>query len=284
MEGPRASVAQLPLMKPCVLVGERQDRTQFEALAAADFSPWHTSIGSIVFQRPDGWVMVDPAFGHTIDEDLKRSPPWFGIVMGTAQGKTPVLALLENAGISYRDVKYVLVTHSHWDHVGGLRDLTASSILLPRTELEHARSQKKYLDHGIMKHQLEVKGARFQPFEFDGPPYEGFSSSHDVFRDGTVVAVPLPGHTPGSAGYFLNSGDGKRFLLVGDAVWSYEGIKRPAHKNPLASAIVDYDQPALAETIGRLHTLAEERPDLVIVPAHDGDQAAKVGECPERSR
>src|SRR3954465_4441200 len=76
LEGPRSTVSGLPVMKPCALYGQKTNRKQYEATAAFSFEPWHTGIGAVAFQRPDGWVLVDPPFGHTIGDDLARSPPW----------------------------------------------------------------------------------------------------------------------------------------------------------------------------------------------------------------
>ena len=38
----------------------------------------------------------------------------------------------------------------------------------------------------------------------------------DLFDDGSVVFVPLPGHTGGSNGMFVNLRSGKRFFFMGD--------------------------------------------------------------------
>jgi glyoxylase-like metal-dependent hydrolase (beta-lactamase superfamily II) len=88
-------------------------------------------------------------------------------------------------------------------------------------------------------------------FTFDGPAVWGFPASHDVLGDGSIVAVPLPGHTPGSAGYVVSSGDGARWLFVGDAVWAREGIERPAAKGVFARAL-SWRRRVAAATIGRL--------------------------------
>lgn len=285
MDGPRADVRALPVLAPCTLTGFRAQRPLAAAINQLDFQPWNQSITSVAFKRPEGWVIIDPAFGHEIDEDLRKSPPWFGAIMGRGEGKRPLLGLLSSSGIPYRDVRYALVTHAHWDHVGALRDLSVTKVRLPTAELAFARAQHGTLGHGVMPQHVAISDDRFEPFEFDGGPYEGFEHSHDVFGDGSVVAVPLPGHTPGSTGYFLNSGDGRRWLLIGDTAWANEGVVRPAHKMPLIRPIVDGDLETLSVTLGKLHDLSQHRPDLMIVPAHDADANARAfPECPASAR
>ncbi|HUB05468.1 MAG TPA: hypothetical protein VMB50_00615, partial [Myxococcales bacterium] len=91
-----------------------------------------------------------------------------------------------------------------------------------------------------------------------------------LFGDGSVVLVPLPGHTPGSLGVFLNNVHGHRVLFVGDAVWSSDGISLPSQRPLLMSRLVDFDREEVSDTIWRLRHLHERDPQVLIVPAHDG--------------
>lgn len=273
---PMANVAAK--VTPCRVTGEEKERRLYEGTATASLERWHTGIGSIVIRHPKGLVVIDPAFGRTIAEDLRRSPPWFGAVMGTGSGKEPLIGGLDRAGIDPRDVQYVLLSHAHWDHAGALRDLPRSRVLMDAKEYQFARSRRGFVDHGAMRHHFDIAPMRFAPFIFDGPPYENFPASHDVFGDGSIVAVPTRGHTPGHTAYFINTPTG-RLLYVGDAAWTLEGIKQPVHKNPLASAIADYDLEGVAQTLGKLHAIYEQRKDIQIIPAHDWDAMSVVPEC-----
>src|SRR5439155_1313058 len=78
---------------------------------------------------------------------------------------------------------------------------------------------------GIPQH---LARARVEKLTFPGPAYEGFDKSQDVLGDGSIVAVPTPGHTSGATSYFVNSGDGHRWFFVGDAAWVKEGFAAPA--------------------------------------------------------
>ena len=268
-----------PTVSPCLLVGESVERRLYEGTATASLEEWHSGIGSILIRHPKGMVIIDPAFGRTIEDDLKRSPPWFTAIMGTAHGKIPLLTLLERAGVDSREVAYALLSHAHWDHAGALRDLPKAKVLLDEKEFAYARGRRGHLDHGVMRHHFDIPAMRFQPFVLDGPPYEGFTASKDLFGDGTIVAVPLHGHTPGHTGYFINGPDGARWLYIGDAAWALEGIKQPVHKNLLASGIVDHDLEAVAQTLAVLHAFTEQRPDVKVVPAHDFDAMRTLPEC-----
>lgn len=278
--GDHAKVDGLPVLAPCTLTHERHERPIALGLAGLPTGIWLQSIATIMVRHPKGLVLIDPGFGAAVQEDLAHAPLWFRTVMGDGVGSKPLGELLRANGVDPAEVRTALVTHSHWDHVGGLRDLpnVTTYVCAEERAFDEALGED-YVVHGTMPHQLAAKAGTFQTFTFDGPPYEGFERSHDFFGDGTLVAVPLFGHTPGSTGWFVSSGDGKRWLFVGDAAWTQDGIAKPAHKSRIASAIVDYDRDQLAATLGRLHDLYVNRKDLQLVVAHDVRTYVGVPEC-----
>lgn len=261
----------------CIVWGERHDRRMYEGVSELSFAPWHQAIATVVLKHPaKGIVLVDPAFGLDVAEDLRRVPPWFTIISGGAKTKTPAVTGLREAGIDARDVKEVLLTHAHWDHAGGLRDLPVARVQLAKAEYDHVASLERYLEHGVMRHHFVKSWPRTTPFELDGPPVLRFEASHDVFGDGSVTAVALPGHTPGSVGYLLRGRGGKRWLLTGDSTWTLRGVEKPAHK---LVRLIDLDGKQTGESIGRLHVLLKEHPEIAILPAHDGAALEALPTC-----
>lgn len=275
---PKAATAPTPV-PVCRLDGEVHDRRLWAGIEGFSFEPWHQVIGSVVVKHPRGVLVIDPAFGEEIATDLRQAPLWFRLVMGDGHGKAPLVKLLDAAGIDPRSVKWTALTHVHWDHAGGLRDLPLASIRLSKAEHDHVRTLKGHLDRGAIPRHFDVAPVRFQPFEFDEGPRDGFGASHDLFGDGSVVAVPLPGHTPGSTGYLVEGEGGQRFLFIGDAAWALEGVKRPVPKFRVASLVVDNDREQTAETLGRLHALMKARPDIHVIPSHDLDAMQAVPSC-----
>ena len=117
--------------------------------------------------------------------------------------------------------------------------------------------------------RILLEGADITPVTWDGPPVENFAASHDLFGDGSIVLVRMPGHTPGSLGVLVTRMKGKRLLFVGDTAWSRDAVAIPSHKLKLMS-FVDDDPVQLGESLWRLHHLAQRDGDLIIVPTHDG--------------
>ena len=109
---------------------------------------------------------------------------------------------------------------------------------------------------------------RVHALHFESKPYETFDESADIFGDGSVVVVKLPGHTPGNVGTFVNPSPTLRIFHVGDAVNANEAIERRLPKS-FVMAAMDYDVSQANATVAKLSQLHELDPGLLIVPAHD---------------
>ncbi len=261
----------------CVLMQERSTRSRLEGVAELSNEPWPYAIASVLIRHPAGLVVLDPAFGRNVADDLARGPKLFAIAMGPARTKRPLEAVMREADLDPAEVTLALATHVHWDHVGALGDLPNAKVLLAKPELEWARTLTRYLDGGARPHHLARARGRLWQFDFTGPARDGFPASFDLFGDGAIVAVPLPGHTPGSTGFFVRTASGRTALFTGDTSWTMRGIEAPVHKNPLARFDVSVAQ--TGEALGLLHALHRARPDLLLVPAHDASALEQLPAC-----
>jgi glyoxylase-like metal-dependent hydrolase (beta-lactamase superfamily II) len=102
-------------------------------------------------------------------------------------------------------------------------------------------------------------------------PYETFDQSYDLFHDGSVVIVPLPGHTPGSLGVFVNLAPDRRLFLVGDVVHDSRGYLERVDK-PWLTARTDSDPPAARWMVARVAQFRAMVPSVQVLPAHARDE------------
>lgn len=253
--------ASLPDLRPCALVHLVQEENLSNAARGFFRGDFELAYTTFLIRHPRGVVLVDAGFGDTIAADLESAPFWFRWQFGSARAAKPLAALLAEVGVKPAEVAVVLLTHAHWDHASGLAQVPDARVLTAETWIlgEHAMKHLAMPQH--------FAKARVEPLKFDGPEYDGFPASHDVFGDGSIVAVPTPGHTPGSTSYFINGASG-RWLFIGDAAWVKEGFAEPALKGRMASAFADSDAQQTADTLGLLHAVYEAHA-ANLVTAHD---------------
>lgn len=277
---PEAAVAPTPrqarALELCRLDQERQVRGRSLGVDEWSSAPWQYVIGSVAIKHPAGLVILDPAFGERIAEDLAWAGPLVTSVMGTGRGKRPLVQVMRQAGLDPEDVHLALITHAHWDHTGALGDLPNARVLINQAELEWTRHFSAYVDHGVMPHTLKRAKRQLFTFRLDGPPVDGFPGSFDVLGDGSIVGVPLPGHTPGSTGWLVRGVGGRTWLFSGDTSWTLRGVQLPAHKSIRA---FDDDLPALSRSLATLHAFLTHRPDVRVMPAHDGEAMDQLPPC-----
>lgn len=228
------------------------------------------SMAAILVLHPRGNLLFDTGFGHKVDEHVKRLPALMRAATDYTKG-TPVGFQFTKHGIALSDLAGVVLTHAHWDHVSGLD-------ALPDVPVWVNRAEQGFIADGGLKTELlrSFKRIVYKVYEFDGGPYLGFPSSHDVWGDGSIVLVPAPGHTPGSTVVFITLPSGARYALLGDLVWQLEGIELPAERPWLLRRLIGEDDEAVRENITRVAAIHKRFPEIVMVPAHDSRVAAKL--------
>jgi glyoxylase-like metal-dependent hydrolase (beta-lactamase superfamily II) len=235
-------------------------------------------MAAVLVKHPKGNILFDSGFGKNVDDHVKTMP-WLMQKLTTYVKEVPAAEQLQKGGISQDQISAVYISHSHWDHISGLEDFPGIEVRMPAAELEFIREHRNpgLIDKFIDK--LNVK-----TFEFADQPYENFTRSYDLYNDGSVVFVPLPGHTDGSTGMFVSLPSGKRFFFTGDLTWALEGVQLPAERPWLARRLVDYDETEVRKSIVRVYYLMKKYPDMVIVPAHDRNVHEKIAAFPEFER
>src|SRR5262249_10156986 len=71
--------------------------------------------------------------------------------------------------------------------------------------------------------------------DFDGPPMLGFAASWPVTSDGSIVALPTPGHSPGHTSYLVRRKEGD-VLLAGDVTYELPALEAGRYQGFIADA------------------------------------------------
>ena len=236
------------------------------------------SMSGFVIHHGDKVLAFDLGLGSGIDAQFDAEMPmWARPTFGYARPVDPLAAQFVRAGQPLPEE--VVLSHSHWDHGSGLEDIPKARVWVSGPELDLIRASHGGAGQPWMS-QVGRPDIRWETLTFPDGPWMGFDRSLDVFGDKSVVVVPMPGHTPGSVGLFVTVSSGRRFLLVGDALWNAGELREGQGKSSAASMIVDGDRAQTAAMVRQLVRLARDNPGLTIVPAHDGDLQARLGLFP----
>jgi N-acyl homoserine lactone hydrolase len=110
-------------------------------------------------------------------------------------------------------LRWLVLSHLHTDHVGGIGAFVGTEPIVARAEWERATGMRGRLRGYLPQHWPRVMRARL--VELDGGAVGPFPGSQPLTADGRLVLVALPGHTPGHIGLLVR-GREQGFLLAGD--------------------------------------------------------------------
>ncbi len=172
--------------------------------------------------------------------------------------------VLRKAGVSPEDIKAAVISHLHFDHVGGIRQVQQADLLVSADEwaiLSEPHPEQEW----ILREHIELPSAKWRQISFeptDDPLFDGFDGIHDVAGDGSMVLLPTPGHTKGSLSMLIRQEGWDPILLVADL--TYEAALMERDVVPGVG-----DGPTLLTSFAKVRKLRERLPNLAIVPSHD---------------
>jgi len=155
----------------------------------------------------------------------------------------------------------VFLTHLHLDHVMGLPDVPAGTPVYVGPGETTASNFLHLFTRGTIDRMIESVGP-LQVWPFEADPEGRFEGVVDIFCDGSVWAIHVPGHTPGSTAFLVRTPTGSK-LLVGDAShtrWGWE--------NGVEPGTFSLDRPRSVKSLKGLRELAQQFPQLEIHVGH----------------
>ncbi|MEA1072208.1 N-acyl homoserine lactonase family protein [Sphingomonas sp. LY160] len=164
---------------------------------------------------------------------------------------------LARIGVKPGDITFVGISHYHYDHTGQLPDFTKATLLIGKKDLEVVRSRD----------QLKP---RFLPWLEQGSKVTEVTGDQDVFGDGRVTMLSMPGHTPGHSALLVRLASGP-VLLSGDQYHFQEQVANrgvPTFNADRADTLASHDRfDRLARNVGARMIIQHEPRDISKLPA-----------------
>lgn len=249
---------------------------------ALTLAPRVISHSAVLVRHPQATFLYDTGLCADIYLYILGQSFLFRKTLGNFEFEQSLHSHLSELDMDASDIDFALLSHLHWDHVSGIPELPKVPLLINRVEYDAARLGLLDANQGLVRQLMSDNPIEL--FDCDGPFYEGFRSSHDLFGDGSIVLVPLPGHTAGNTGMFINRSNGPRLLLIGDAAWVSPNFLKPATMHPFIWSGVTFDDATARQTLIDLRSFAQRRPDVYIVAMHDAEMQDKFMFFEERAK
>lgn len=135
--------------------------------------------------------------------------------------KVSLVDLLKRIKVPADAVEYVGVSHHHLDHTGQLASFPKATLLVGKGDWDLLNAAQP--PHGMGAKEFAMRRDRLAPWISGGGKLELLTRDRkDVFGDGTVIMIALPGHTPGHHGLLVKLEKTGYVLLTGDVSHFHE--------------------------------------------------------------
>lgn len=166
---------------------------------------------------------------------------------------------LAKLGVKPEQISIVGISHEHFDHTGQAGDFPDAKLLMGKGDIDDMRGGNA--DRGApLAHWLKDSGAM-----------EAVTGDKDVFGDGSVIMLDMPGHTPGHHALLLKLAHKGYVLLSGDAAhfaenYAADGV--PTFNSNRADTLASLDRfKKLAANLHATVIIQHEPADIAKLPA-----------------
>ena len=158
----------------------------------SDILIWDTGVPEATIDDPNGWSTLPSLIVYHLDKTISSQ--------------------LAQIGLTPADVKYVLVSHTHGDHIGNIGLFPDATVVMQKAEYDWINSPPP-ADPNIKTLVILARKLLGQPRRL-----ELVTGDIDFFRDGSVRLISTPGHTPGSQSLMVHLAKTGYVVLSGDVV------------------------------------------------------------------
>ncbi len=230
------------------------------------------SIVALLRHPQHGWLLWDTGYAPRMLDATSRFP--FSLYRRATplhlDARLAVVAQLPRWHLTTRDIRHIIISHFHADHIAGLRDFPEATLIASESAYLDVASRRGFraLRRAFIPELLPAdfsKRAQLLSL-FAGPSQPALGATHDLFNDGSLLLVALPGHARGQIGLLAHTTRG-RVLFAADGCWLRRSIYEQRPPARVTQFVVD-DARAVRTTINRLHDFVLTASDVVVIPSH----------------
>lgn len=161
-------------------------------------------------------------------------------------------------GIKPDDIRYVILSHLHPDHIGGVEFFANSRFLLSKKMYENYLDHKKVdlIFDSLLPEWFSDQIQILEDSNFSFVQINGLTG-YDIFGDSSLVIVSLDGHAYGHIGALIPD----KILLAGDSCWRNSLVSKPQAMRKIMN-IINNNQHEYIETLSTLEQLRNNKIQL----------------------
>ncbi len=178
-----------------------------------------------------------------------------------------IVEQLSDIGVAPEAIDFVGISHYHDDHIGQASSFPGAALIINQRDYDAVAG-------GVSESATAALGPWLGD---DAGEVVSFPGDHDVFGDGTVTVLAMPGHTPGHSALLVRMPESGTYLLSGDLFHFQEQIANrgvPAFNTNRADTLASMER----------FLQIDDALDAIIVLQHDPRYLERLPAFPESAR
>ena len=186
----------------------------------------------------------------------------FAMGPGATAPKQSIADMLKQLNVAPASVKYVGISHYHGDHTGQAKDFPQATLLIGKGDWDVVTNPAM---------AATANPANFAPWTVGSSKVEALAADKDVFGDGSVMILNMPGHTPGHHSLLVKLKDMGPVLITGDVAHFHENLDSngvPTFNTDRAASLASLDRfKAIAKNLKATIIIQHDQRDVNKLPA-----------------
>ena len=224
----------------------------------------HLTDSCYIIKKGDKVLLWDTGLSESIaDKEGGVSSPPFTLTV-----KSKITDELAKVGLTPSDITHVGISHAHFDHTGNANLFKNATLIIQKTEWDTLRNNPEVAT------KFHMPADALSTFLNDESKVRVIDRDTDLFDDGSVKAISLPGHTPGHMALKVTLPESGVYILSGDQ-WHF-------HENHESNGVptFNYDRADTLSSSDKLDNLIKNTNATLIIQ-HEPKDISKIPELPE---
>ena len=218
------------------------------------------SNGCYLVRNGDQYLLWDLGLAGDYLNNTESRGGWTSSISVTLEDQ------LERIGVTPDEIRFIAISHHHGDHIGQAKSFPNSTLLISQADFDEIDSNPS-----------ATARRRLAPWFEEDAEMTTLDGDHDVFDDGTVTILSMPGHTPGHGALLVRLPDTGPVLLSGDLYH---------FRSEIGTQIVSNWNTSRSDTLAsydRFNTIIE-RLNPTVIAQHDPLDIDKLPRFPNSAR
>jgi len=231
------------------------------------------AVFTLIKHPSKGYILFDTGYSKRFFEATKSFPYniYAKITKVVLNEGEEVVEQLREKGIGANEIKYIIISHFHADHIGGLKDFPEATFICTKKGYTDVKDKsgfsgllKAYIP-ALMPDDFEAR-CSFVEVEKGKISHPDLGKMVDIFNDGTLLMCGLDGHALGMIGIIVKT-EKREVFLVSDAAWlksNFIALKLP---HPIVKLFFN-SWSDFKNSLHRIHQFYKNNSSVLIIPSH----------------